>query len=202
MAKNKSMINSYSENIWNSRYESGQTGWDIGKVSRPIREYIDQLTDMSISILIPGCGNAYEAEYLSTEGFMNITLIDISDVLIKRLERKFAGNESINLLNKDFFEHEGTYDLIIEHTFFCSINPSMRGKYADKMISLLSAKGKLAGVLFDREFGHEGPPFGGSKEEYRKLFSENFKIKVLEKCRNSIAPRSGSEVFLNLKPMQ
>lgn len=58
--------------FWNERYSSQQTGWDIGSPSTPLKEYIDQLTDKDIRILIPGCGNAYEAEYLHQQGFSNV----------------------------------------------------------------------------------------------------------------------------------
>jgi SAM-dependent methyltransferase len=200
MTKEKKILNRFDGSFWNSRYNSGQTGWDIGEVSTPIKAYIDQLSDKSLSILIPGCGNAYEAEYISSAGFNNITVIDISDVLTRDLEKKFEGNSSISVVNKDFFEHDGKYDLIIEQTFFCAIDPSMRVNYVEKSRELLSEKGKLVGVLFDKDFEKEGPPFGGSQEEYREIFSKHFHIDVLEKCRNSIIPRSGGEVFINFKP--
>ena len=48
------------------------TGWDIGKGSTPILTYIDQLEDKSIKILIPGCGNAHEAEYLVSKDFLMV----------------------------------------------------------------------------------------------------------------------------------
>ena len=51
---------------WEERYRAGTTGWDIGSPSTPLKEYIDQLQDPSKKILIPGAGNAYEAEYLQT----------------------------------------------------------------------------------------------------------------------------------------
>lgn len=76
----------------------------------------------------------------------------------------------------------------------------MRVNYVEKSRELLSEKGKLVGVLFDKDFEKEGPPFGGSQEEYREIFSKHFHIDVLEKCRNSIIPRSGGEVFINFKP--
>lgn len=44
---------------WNERYQNSATGWDIGAVSTPLKEYIDQLDSKEIRILIPGCGNAY-----------------------------------------------------------------------------------------------------------------------------------------------
>ena len=63
------------------------------------------------------------------------------------------------------------------------------------MHSLLSPKGKIVGLLFNFPLTQEGPPFGGSKEEYLTLFSEKFTIKKLEKAYNSIKPRAGRELF-------
>ncbi|HSN49274.1 MAG TPA: hypothetical protein VLR29_10980, partial [Flavobacterium sp.] len=77
---------------WDKQYTSNATGWDLGKVSPPIKEYIDTLKDKNISILIPGCGSAYEAEYLSGQGFKNITLIDIAPTLVEILRKKFENN--------------------------------------------------------------------------------------------------------------
>lgn len=191
----------FDENFWNKKYATGKMGWDIGMHSRPIAEYADQLENKELNILIPGCGNAYEAEYLYESGFKNINLLDISSELVGSLDLKFGGKNNIELHNHNFFEHSGTngkYDLIIEQTFFCSLDPELRVNYAGKMSDLLKKDGRLVGVLFDREFEKEGPPFGGSEEEYRELFGKHFEIKVLEKCYNSIPQRSGNEIFINL----
>ncbi len=51
------------EQYWSNRYQQGSTPWDIGEISTPIKEYIDQLEDKELRILIPGCGNAQEAGY-------------------------------------------------------------------------------------------------------------------------------------------
>ena len=77
-----------NDQYWSERYEKSQTGWDVGNVSPSLKEYFDQLTDKSVAILIPGCGNAYEAEYLLQQGFTDITLIDISGVLVQNLQEK------------------------------------------------------------------------------------------------------------------
>ena len=49
---------------WNNRYISHDFKWDLGEVSDPLKHYFDQLTDTNLHILIPGAGNAHEAEYL------------------------------------------------------------------------------------------------------------------------------------------
>lgn len=186
----------FDVSYWNNRYESGETGWDIGGVSTPLKEYIDQLEDKSVRILIPGCGNCHEAEYLYDNGFGNVTLLDISDILTRRLREKHG---RLNIVTGDFFTHEGKYELILEQTFFCALHPSQRTDYAAKCHELLLGGGNIAGVLFDKVFEKEGPPFGGNSDEYRKLFSEYFEIHTLERCTNSIPPRTGAEVFINLK---
>lgn len=186
------------ETYWNNRYDAQETGWDLGEVSPPIKAYIDQLTDKELRILIPGCGNTYEAEYLLQNGFTNITVIDIAPILVAQLKEKFAGNQNIKIISGDFFKHKGEYDLIIEQTFFCALNPLVRKNYVAKMRELLVPGGKLIGVLFDREFEEQGPPFGGSKHQYGPLFEKDFNFKIFELCNNSFVKRQGNELFINL----
>lgn len=188
-----------NDQYWSERYVKSQTAWDVGNVSPALKDYFDQLTNKSISILIPGCGNAYEAEYLLQQGFTDITLIDISGVLVQNLQVKlkdYIEKGVCRVIHQDFFEHSGNYDLIIEQTFFCAIEPVLRPKYAKKMSELLKPTGRLVGLLFNREFVG-GPPFGGTKEEYIPYFSPYFDLKNIEKCTNSIPPRAGYELFIN-----
>jgi SAM-dependent methyltransferase len=189
------MNSKFDKAYWENKYIENKTGWDIGYISTPIKQYINQLKDKNQSILIPGAGNGHEVEYLYHHGFKNVTVIDIAETPLKNLAEKIPDFPTENLINEDFFNHNKTYDLIIEQTFFCALDPKMRIDYASKMNSLLNKGGKLIGLLFDFELTNEGPPFGGSKEEYLGLFSDTFNIKVLEKCNNSIKPRFGREFF-------
>ncbi len=183
---------------WEAQYEAKTTGWDLGQVSPPIQAYVDTVADKNSRILIPGCGNSYEAEYLLEHGFTNITVIDIAPTPVAVLKEKFKNNPNIQIVLGDFFEHQGNYDLIIEQTFFCALPPTLRQKYVWKMHQLLAEEGILAGLLFNRMF-ESGPPFGGSKEEYQKLFAAAFDFIKMDLSENSIAPRANSELFINLK---
>ncbi|HEY9168896.1 MAG TPA: SAM-dependent methyltransferase [Lutibacter sp.] len=180
---------------WENKYQEKATGWDIGYVSTPLVDYFKQLTNKKLRILIPGGGNCYEAEYLFEQGFENIYVIDIAEQPLKNLKTRFPNFPVEHLIHDDFFNHQEKYDLIVEQTFFCALDPFLRQKYADKMNDLLAEKGKLIGLLFDFELTEAGPPFGGSEAEYLQLFSKKFTIKKLERCYNSIKPRAGRELF-------
>lgn len=190
----------FPDQYWSERYETGNTKWDIGYPSTPLQTYIDQLRQQDLQILIPGCGNAYEAYYLLEQGFTNITLLDISKILVERLQASIEPQheDMIRILHQDFFAHYDQYDLILEQTFFCSLLPSFRPAYARQMHRLLKPGGTLAGVLFQFMLNEQGPPFGGSKEEYLQYFEPYFYIKTMEDAYNSIKPRVGSELFFIL----
>ncbi|NQV75536.1 MAG: SAM-dependent methyltransferase [Bacteroidetes bacterium] len=184
------------QNYWNEQYIANATGWDLGEVSPPLKEYIDQIKNKDLKIIIPRCGNSYEAEYLLKMGFTNISLIDIAPDLVERLKLKFKSDPRIKIILGDFFNHESKYDLILEQTFFCALNPALRKNYVEQMKKLLNKDGKLAGLLFVKEFEKAGPPFGGSKQEYELLFRNDFELKVIESCYNSFEKRAGSEMFI------
>jgi hypothetical protein len=193
------MADFLSENYWNNRYLNQQIGWDLGEVSPTIKTYINQLINKDLRILIPGAGNAYEAIYLLEQGFTNITVVDFAEKPLADLARKLSNYDSKNcrLIQNDFFNLKGDFDLIIEQTFFCAIHPNLRQNYVEKTHQLLALGGKIVGLLFNKQFGSSGPPFGGTLEEYQSLFQDKFEINKMENAYNSVNPRLGSELFIN-----
>jgi copper chaperone CopZ len=186
------------QTYWDNQYQANATGWDLGQVSPPIKTYINTIENKDAKILIPGCGNTYEAEYLLQQGFTNITVIDIAPTLVENLIKKFANNNSITVVLGDYFEHQGNYDFIIEQTFFCALPPTMRQKYVWKMHQLLTNYGKLIGLLFNREF-EVSPPFGGSLNEYEQLFTKAFTFNSISMAGNSIPSRANTELFIEFQ---
>ncbi len=143
---------------------------------------------------MPGCGSGHEARYLAEQGFQHVTVIDIAPLAVEKMRENLSEYQQVTIIEGDFFAHTGEYDLILEQTFFCALDSDLRTKYVQKMSELLAKNGKLAGLLFGVQFP-KNPPFGGSREEYLGLFSEQFEIKVLEPCYNSVKPREGNELF-------
>jgi methyl halide transferase len=187
-----------NKDFWNQRYIDKETGWDLGKIATPLKEYFDQLKNKELKIIIPGCGNAHEAEYLFNKGFINVFLIDLSPTALDKFKNRVPNFPNEQLICGDFFEHNGNYDLMIEQTFFCAINPNLRSKYAKHTAKILTNKGKLVGLLFDAELNSDHPPFGGNKKEYLTYFEPHFDIKTMEATHNSVESRTGRELFINL----
>ena len=190
MMKTEKMNKQY----WEERYKTNEIGWDVGKITTPLKEYIDQIENKELKILIPGAGNSYEFDYLIHKGFKNVYVIDLAKQPLENIKKRNPDFKN-NLIQGDFFELNKTFDLVIEQTFFCALNPKLRSNYVSKMEKLLNSNGKIAGLLFDFPLTEAGPPFGGSENEYLKLFSEKFNIKTLEKAYNSIKPRKDTELF-------
>ena len=184
------------QSFWEEKYKHHRTGWDIGGVSPQLQDYFGDLTEKNQKILIPGCGNGYEAIWLAQNGFTDVTVIDLAATPLAHIQSKAP---SIKTIQGNFFQVDGYFDLIIEQTFFCALDPSLRPQYVDKMATLLKPKGILAGLLFSIEFDRKGPPFGGNVAEYQELFDEKFDLITLEPALLSIQPRLGNEVFFEFR---
>ncbi len=190
----------FDEQYWTERYDAGKDGWDLGCISPPIKEYIDQLTNKDIKILIPGAGISHEAEYIHNQGFTNLYVCDISNVPLDNLKDRVTTFPVDNLIHGNFFEIQDEFDLVLEQTFFCALNPLLRQDYIEQMSKIIKPKGNLIGLLFSMEFDREGPPFGGVINNYKAMFSKKFDIRVITPCTNSIESRMGSELFINMRP--
>ncbi|MFI5204175.1 MAG: SAM-dependent methyltransferase [Flavobacteriales bacterium] len=188
----------FDEKYWTNRWKTEDTGWDLGAPSTPMENYIRQLRNKKTKILIPGAGNAYEGLLLHELGFSNTFILDISPEPLREIAAKHKEIPSSRLLLDDFFKLNDTFDLILEQTFFCAIDPSLRREYFEKCHSLLNPGRKLAGVLFNDAFNADHPPFGGYANEYKPLFEDLFTVHVYEPCYNSIKPRMGREWFMIL----
>lgn len=182
---------------WDNRYKTGMTGWDIGYPSPPLMGLMQDV-HKNTATLIPGAGYGHEALSLAELGYTDVTVLDISQSPLDRLS-KHKHSENLKLIQGDFFDHQGAYDVLLEQTFFCALDPSLRASYVKKAADLLKPNGRLMGVLFNTHF-EGGPPFGGNTEAYKALFSPFFILQKLEECTRSIPQRMGNEVeFIFIK---
>lgn len=189
-----------NESYWTQRYLEDKTGWDIGYASPAITHFMDQIEDKNAEILIPGCGNAYEAAYLWSNGFKNVYLLDLSELPLLKFAEQNPDFPKEQLLRQDFFALNKTFDIVIEQTFFCALQPVLRKKYVEKMQQIVKSDGCLVGLLFNDPLYEDHPPFGGNKEEYQHLFYSKFTILKMETAYNSIPQRKERELFILMQP--
>jgi len=187
-----------TKEFWEIRYQNDDIGWDVGEITPPLKAYFDQLEDKSLSILIPGAGNSYEAEYLHKLGFTNIVVVDIAPTAILKFKDRVEDFPKPHIINANFFELSGRFDIIIEQTFFCAIDKNLRSSYAEQAYKLLNLKGKIVGLMFDAPLNEDQPPFGGSVSEYQTYFNPLFHIQIMDAAKNSIKSRAGREVFVKM----
>ena len=191
---------------WQARYAApGRAGWDAGRITPPLQAYFDQL-DMQAQprSLIPGAGRAYEAEYLHHLGFQQIVVADLAPEPLAALASRVSDFPTHNLWQGDFFNlgEVEPFDFIVEQTFFCALQPTLRPAYAQQCAHLLRPGGKLVGLLFDTPFaGATEPPFGGSREEYAAYFQPYFRFIHFETAHNSLPARAGRELFICLQKL-
>lgn len=187
-----------NDTYWQQRYKDNNTGWDAGRITTPIKTYVDGLSQTA-RILIPGAGNGHEAQYLHEQGFEQVYVCDWAQAPLQDLALRCPTFPKAHLLHGNFFEItlEQPMDYILEQTFFCAIDPALRPHYAQKTAELLREGGILAGVFFNEHLnlGRPGPPFGGNATEYHHYFEPHFSLVQFEPCHNSIPPRQGVELW-------
>ncbi|TAH27050.1 MAG: SAM-dependent methyltransferase [Cytophagales bacterium] len=188
----------YDNKYWNNRYLDKNTPWNLNQATNPIENYIKQLKRKDLRILIPGGGMGHEAALLFHLGFHNTYLLDFAEeplMKFKSIHPYFSKNQ---ILCMDFFDLKLKFDLVIEQTFFCAIEPCLREKYTSTMSKILNPKGKLVGLLFNDFYNNSHPPFGATKSEYLNYFSAYFEVKYFDICYNSVESRKNKEFFFNL----
>jgi SAM-dependent methyltransferase len=192
-----------SPEAWNERYQSADTPWDL---SGPTPEFTRLIQEGRLPpkgrVLVPGGGRGHDAILFAQRGYE----VDLVDFAPKALEAALAEasrhKATVFAYCQDFFGlpslpyHRASYDILLEYTFFCAIDPALRKKYVEAAAALLKPGGVLAGLFFPLETNKPGPPFLVSEKEVRELFAPSFEL-MIEKPRASVKPRDGRE-FLGL----
>lgn len=124
--------------------------------------------------------------------------MDLSKTALNNLRKRIPDFPENQLLHQNFFDLTDSFDVLIEQTFFCAINPKLRPNYAKKAHDLLSKNGKIVGLLFNAPLNQDQPPFGGNSEEYKTYFDPYFNIEIMETCYNSVESRESREIFIKL----
>ena len=190
-----------SPDYWERTYQSGELGWDLGG-STPIFDQWITTCKKPISICILGAGNGWDALNFASKGHM-VTAIDFAESAITNMQIASEKNKIIMDIQKiDIFNLNQIYskyfDVVLEYTCFCAIEPYRRREYLEIVQHILKPKGELVGLLFpiDKDPADGGPPFAIQLESTIELISEYFLLIKQEIPSLSVKSRLGREVFV------
>jgi methyl halide transferase len=192
----------YSREDWERHYNEEDLRWDLNEAAPPLVLLWQEKKFSPCKVIVPGCGAGHEVLFLAKKGF-NVTAVDYSHGAIKLIKSTFEKNNySGEVLHQDFFEldckYNESFELMVEHTFFCAINPNMRQRYVETAKRILKPGGYLIGLFYEtNEDG--GPPFNTRKEDIETCFSSSFMIESLSKTPHSAEQRLEKEWLAVLK---
>lgn len=179
--------------FWDERFEREFTPWDRGGVPEQVRGFVAK--SPARTVLIPGCGAAYELVYFSEAGW-DATAIDFSPAAVERA-RAITGQWSGRVVEADFFAYEPVtgLDMIYERAFLCALPRAMWPQVAKRWAQLLPPGGLLAGFFFFDD-APKGPPFGIGRAELDQLLSEDFECVEDAEVADSIPVFAGKERWM------
>lgn len=173
-------------------------GWDLDEVAKPLREVLPQIKIPRSRICILGCGSGHDAAYLASQGHI-VTVVDLNADALAHAHRRYGETPNLKFVEADAFDLKKKsmqqFDVIFEHTFFCSIMPHRRQELVRVWSSLLTEGGYLLGIfsILDRV---GGPPFGATEWSLKKHLQTDFDFLYWTRWKTSIDARLGQELIV------
>ncbi|XP_023871976.1 probable thiol methyltransferase 2 isoform X2 [Quercus suber] len=196
--KLQQLVHKDSTDGWEKSWEQGVTPWDLGQPT-PILLHLHQTGALPKGrALVPGCGSGYDVAAIACPERYVVGL-DISDIAIKKaveLSSSLPNASYLNFLKADFFTWNPSelFDLILDYTFFCAIEPDMRLAWAQRIRDLLKPGGELITLMFPISDHVGGPPFKVSISDYEEvLLPMGFRAVSIVDNEMAIGPRKGRE---------
>ena len=190
---------------WDFCFEEKDTPWDLGAPAPSLISLEKKLLLPNKStVIVPGCGYGHDALYWARLKYQ-VSAVDWCQSAIEELRIKGRREElELEALCDSVWNipqsWDHTFDLYLEYTFFCAIDPEDRIIYLQNVCRLLKQGGLLAGVFFvDEQYAskslkdNHGPPFGSSESQIRELFAKDFDCVFLEPCPDAHPKRRSIE---------
>lgn len=179
--------------FWDLRFKKGEMPWDLEAPSKTLL-FLEEKLSTSIPdwhekfrrMLVPGCGHGNDVIALLEKGY-EVHAVDWSAIAVQLLEERiFLGRLDKRGTSEvaNFFDYrvkeDRKFDIIMEHTLFCAIDPADRPKYIESVRANIRKGGLIIGNFFiDDSLGSgtslnsskEGPPFSAQSSELKALFS-------------------------------
>jgi SAM-dependent methyltransferase len=186
-----------SPTFWNQSYENRSAAWDMNQVHPQIEVLWPRLKLAKSRVLILGCGKGHDANFVASQGH-SVTAVDFSPVALAQAKAKYP-DSGIHWVEHDALnlptEWNADFDLIIEHTLFCAIDPELRADLVKSWRRCLAPRGQLMGVFFVNE-KPIGPLYGTTEWELRKRLSPHFRFHLWGRAERSPENRENTELLI------
>lgn len=182
---------------WDARYLASDIPWDLGGASPLIQRLASEHVEADAQIVIPGCGLAHDVEALAQQGH-HVLGLDISPTAVTQANARLRAAELSNaqVILGDFLDNKALplegFDVLIEHTCYCAIEPHQRSLYVASASTCLKEGGLLIGAFLDFEGG--GPPYGTSQRALRAGFSSDFDILEITAAPEPFGPKDVTQM--------
>ncbi len=185
--------------FWSDFYKNeSQPRWDLNGPAEAFKDMLHRLKLPKSRILVLGCGGGHDAAFFAQAGHV-VTAVDFSAEAIAKAKKSYGHLHNLSFEQMDVFNlpHEWnyTFDVVIEHTLFCAVDPAFYQKLITVWKRVLHEEGQLLSVFFTM-FKRQGPPYGIREFELRALLMPHFQFLFWGRLRNSIADRLGKELFV------
>ncbi|WP_250501701.1 methyltransferase [Caballeronia sp. AZ7_KS35] len=182
-----------SPGFWDERFGQHFTPWDQAGVPEMFKSFVASRSAQSV--LIPGCGSAYEALHLAERGWP-VRAIDFSPAAVEAARAQLGAHAGV-VEEADFFAYVPPFspDWIYERAFLCALPKTRWQDYASRMAALLAPGALLAGFFFIGSTP-KGPPFRIERAELDALLSPHFELIEDREVSNSIPVFAGRERWM------
>jgi methyl halide transferase len=184
---------------WNQLFLDGQDGWELGRPTPPLARWFTLNPPRGKRVLVVGAGRGNEARFLAHLG-AQVTAVDFAEEAVASMRALAAvENLTLDIRHQDLFTlGKGEWELVVEHTCFCAIDPSRRDEYVAAVADALVPGGELVGLFYDH--GRPGgPPFTTDIGELERRFAARFDWISDERPPDSVAARQGHELLVRLR---
>lgn len=153
-----------SRALWEERYRSNCTPWDIGVPDPHLTELVERGRVVPGRALEIGCGTGSDARWLAERGFAVVAL-DLAPLAIERAKQAEPPNAgSVHFHCLDFLTEQvpgGPFDLVFDRGCFHIFDGAEeRARFAARVAELLAPGGAWLSLLGSTEgpAREEGPP--------------------------------------------
>lgn len=194
--------------FWERCYEEHRDGWELGQPAPPLVRALRPgkggapWVETAGRALVLGCGRGHEARLLVEVGFREVVAVDFAPRAISEARRFTPPSLAphIEWRCEDLFtvpaRDPASFDLVVEHTSFCAIDPARRAEWLAVVRRVLRPGASLL-ALFYAHGRPGGPPFGTTREEVERLAREaHLVVEKVEVPADSVSHRRDAELLM------